>query len=280
MTALLLSLCASLAWGVGDFGAGTAGRSRSPVAVVLLMRIGGLATIALIALVTTAPWVGSHWPLAVGAGATTVVGGIALVRALAIGPMGIAAPIIATSGAVPAVFGLFSGSALGAVTLAGLAVACAGAVLASRAPGHDGERVSGRGVAAAVTAAVLIGAGMLLIHEASDETVVTAVLVQRLTEVALLAASFSALRGVGRERPLDPSAALLGLGVVECLAVTSYATAASLGSLTVAAILSSLYPVVTVLLARTIHGERLSPPQVAGATLCFAGVVLVVAGGT
>lgn len=278
MTALLLSLGASLAWGVGDFGAGTAGRSRSPVAVALLMRFGGLVAIGLLTVALGSHWDGARSPYAVGAGVTTALGGMALVRALAIGPMGIAAPIIATSGAVPAVVGLFGGAGLGAVTLAGLAVACAGAVLASRAPGHDGERVDPAGVAAAVAAAVLIGSGMLLIHEATEHAVVTGVLVQRLTEVTLLATVFLALRGLRREPPLRPSAAIVGLGVVESAAITLYATAASLGPLTLAAILSSLYPVITVLLARIVHHERLSRMQRTGAALTLVGVALVVAG--
>jgi drug/metabolite transporter (DMT)-like permease len=278
MTALLLSLGASLAWGVSDFGAGTAGRRRSPVAVLLMMRVGGLGLIAVLALVTAAPWVGPRWPFAVAAGAATVFGGIALVRALAIGPMGIAAPIIATSSAVPAIFGLATGSAPGATALAGLAVACCGAVLASRAPGRDGERVNGAGIAAALTAAVLIGTGMLLIHEASSEHVVGAVLVQRLTEAGALLLLFALLRTRRGEGPLSPTPWIFALGMVESAAVTSYATAASLGSLTVAAILSSLYPVVTVMLARGFHGERLSRPQRTGAGLTLVGVALVVLG--
>jgi len=277
MTALLLSLGASLAWGVSDFGAGTAGRRRSPVGLLLTMRAAGFAAIALLALVTAPPWIGDRWPLAVGAGATTLVGGVALVRALAIGPMGIAAPIIATGAVVPAVVGLVAGTPPGAVALAGLALACVGTVLASRAPGRDGERVSGAGVAAALAAAVLLGSGMLLIHEAAAESVVAAVTVQRATEAGGLLAVFLLLRARGGP-PLAPSAAIVGLGVLECTAITSYATAASLGSLTIAAILSSLYPVVTVLLARTLHGERLSRPQVAGAALTFAGIALVVLG--
>ncbi|MBB4660786.1 DMT family transporter [Conexibacter arvalis] len=278
MTALLLSLGASLTWGVADFGAGTAGRSRSPVAVALMLRFGGLVSIGLVALALAAPWDPPRMPLAVGAGVATALGGIALVRALAIGPMGITAPIIATSGIVPAVVGLFGGAGLGAVTLVGLAVACAGAVLASRARGHGGERANRAGIAAAVVTAVLIGSALLLIHEASKEVVVTAVLTQRLTEVTLLAALFATRRALRREAPLRPSAAILGLGVVESCAITLYATAAALGPLTLAAILSSLYPVVTVVLARTIHHERLTRLQRTGAALTLAGVALVVAG--
>jgi len=98
------------------------------------------------------------------------------------------------------------------------------------------------------------------------------------TEVVVLAAAFATLRAMRREPPLRPSPAILGLGVVESTAITLYATAASLGSLTLAAILSSLYPVITVLLARIVHHERLSRMQRTGAALTLAGVALVVAG--
>lgn len=279
MTALLLSLGASLAWGVSDFTAGSAGRRRDPIVVLLLMRLGGLAAIVLLTVILVPPWVGDRWPLAVGAGLLSIVGGITTVRALAIGPMGVTAPIVAASGAVPAVVGLFTGDALDPLTLAGLAVACAGAGLASRAPGHDGERVSGAGVAYALTAAVVIGVALLLVHAAAEEALVTSILLQRVTDAGLLLLGVVVLRARGRIRPFPVSPSIVGAGVLETLAITAFAAAASLGSLAVAAVLSSLYPVVTVLMARSFHHERLSRPQTVGAALTLAGVALVVVGG-
>lgn len=277
MTALLLSLGASLAWGVSDFGGGTAARRYSTVTVLLFMRVGGVLAMGALALVTTAPWVGAHWPFAVAAVATTIGGGLAMLRALAIGPMGIAAPIIAASGAVPAIFGLATGSAPSAVVLAGLAVAAAGAVLASRAPGHRGERVDPAGVGFALLAALLIGSSLLLMHEASAQSAISAVLLERSLE-ALCLVLFVLLRP-SRLAPTDAAGRLplLAIGALESCAIVSFAAASTLGSLTIAAVLSSLYPVVTVLLARALHDERLSRAQLTGALLTLAGVVAVVA---
>lgn len=282
MIALLLSLGASLAWGVSDFGGGTAARRRSTLDVLLLMRVGGLLIVVLIALATTAAPVGSRWPFAVAAGIATLFGGLALLRALAIGPMGITAPIAAAGAAIPAIVGLFTGTAPGTATLAGLVVAAVGALLASRARGHGGERVNAAGLASALAASVLLGLALLLIHEASKESGVAAVLVQRVTEVAVLllgAIVVRARRVAGRAGLLraEGTPAIVGIGVIEGLAVTAFAVASTLGSLTLVAVMSSLYPVVTALLARALHDEQLSRSQMLGSALTLTGVAIVAA---
>lgn len=277
-----LALIASLAWGVGDFAQGTAARRFTPIAIMLCTRVGAVLLVGLGALLFGPPALGSRWPLAIGDAFLTVGGTIALMRALAIGPMGVAAPIIAMSGAVPAVWGIFEQPPSGPA-LAGLALAVAGTGLASRSLGVSGERVDPRGVGFALLAALLIGANMLVLHVAANHSPIMAVLTERSTEVVIVLLALLAFRarGPGLSLP-DPKGAgtLMTIGAIDAVAVTSY-IAASIGpSLAAAAVLSSLYPVVTVLLARSFHHERLSRLQIAGATLTFAGVALVALAGT
>lgn len=277
MTALLLSLGASLAWGVSDFGGGTAARRFSTVTVLLCMRMGGVLLMGVLALALSPPWIGDRWPFVLAAVAATSLGGLALLRALAIGPMGITAPIVAASGAVPALAGLASGQAPGGMALAGLAVAACGAVLASRAPGRTGERANRAGIGYALAAAVLIGSGMLLMHEAAEASAITAVLLERAGEVCVLTLAIVLGRAQFSATGSGGLLLLLAIGAIESSAIAAYAAASTLGSLTLAAVLSSLYPVVTVLLARTVHHERLSRGQLAGAALTLAGVAIVAA---
>lgn len=276
MTAVLLALTASLAWGVADFGGGSAARRQPTLTVMLFLRLGGLTTMTVVVLITGAPWLGDRWPLALAASLMAMGGVFSLLRALAIGPMGVTAPIVAASGVVPAVAGLLGGDAPGGATLAGLAVAAGGAVVATRAPGHDGERANPAGIGYALAAAVLFGANLLLIHEAAAASAPTAVLVQRAGEVVGIVALLTLTRA--RPTPAPGTAPiLLGFGVLEATALTSYAAASTHGPLTLAAVLSSLYPVVTVLLARTVHHERLTRGQAAGALLTLGGIALVIA---
>jgi drug/metabolite transporter (DMT)-like permease len=281
MVALALSLTASLAWGVGDFAQGTAARRYSPLAILICTRIGAVLALGAVALAFGAPSVGSRWPFALAATVLATTGTIALMRALAIGPMGVTAPLIATSGAVPAVWGLFDGVP-GVAVFAGLALAAAGTTLASRSVGVAGQRVDPRGVVFALLAAALIGTNMLLMHEAADRSPISAVLLERSGEVVLvsLALLVAHARRVRLSKPSATGAApLLVIGAIDAAAITSYAAASLRGSLTVAAILSSLYPLVTVLLARSFHHERLSRLQIAGAALTFAGVAMVAVAG-
>lgn len=276
MTAVLLALTASLAWGIADFGGGSAARRQPTLTIMLFLRLGGVATMTVVVLATSAPWLGDRWPFAVGSALAAMGGVFSLLRALAIGPMGVTAPIVAASGAVPAVAGLFGGDAPSGGMLLGLAVAAAGAVIASRAPGHDGERANPTGIAYALAAATLFGVNLLLVHQAAEASAVTAVLVQRITEVL----GITLLLLLTRARPAPAPGTvpiLLGLGVLEGVALSSYAAASTHGPLTLAAVLSSLYPAVTVLLARAFHHERLARGQAVGAALTLGGVALVVA---
>ena len=277
-----LALLASLLWGTADFFGGTASR-RAPVTSVL-----GLSQLtALLALVPVALLTGE-----LGADRAYVVPGIAagllgacalgaFYRALAIGTMGVVAPVAALGVVVPVVAGLVSGEAPTVLQLVGIGVAVAGVVLAS------GPELRGRAGAAplvlALLAAVGFGAVLVLIADGARSSVVMTLLTMRLSAVLLLTGLLLATasrRGVELGVPPAALPLIAGVGIGDVLANGAFALASETeGALvSVTAVLASLYPVVTVLLARQVHGERLRGVQVAGVAGALGGVALLAGG--
>ena len=213
------------------------------------------------------------------AGAAGIVALGAFYRGLAIGTMSVVAPISATAAAVPVLVGLAEGERPGALQVAGMAAALAGVILASREPIEEGGAPPNR---AAVGLALVAAAGFGTFFVGIDRASATAdvpwvILVQRCCSLALLALATLAVRP---ELPRDPgSIALLGLiGVLDLGANGLYALATTEGLLSVVAVLGSLYPAVTVVLARLVLAERVSRPQEVGVALTLAGVVAISAG--
>jgi drug/metabolite transporter (DMT)-like permease len=205
-------------------------------------------------------------------------------RALSIGTMGVVAPVAALGVAVPVVAGLARGESPSGWQLAGIVVAVVGVVLAS------GPELSGGGAGGATPlllaggAAVGFGVVLLLVAQASEGesgAVVMTLLTMRVTSVTMLAIGLLAVvrrRGwrLSVGRPDLP--VLVLIGVADVAANATYAIASRSSLVSVASVLASLYPVVTVLLAYRVHGERLRRIQVAGVAAALAGVALLATG--
>ena len=275
-----LALCASLLWGTSDFLGGTAARRLPATGVVLVSQAAALVGLLVVAAATgafadPAGYVG--W--AIGAGAIGAVGLVAVYAALAGGTMGVVAPIAALGVVVPVVVGLAQGDRPSPWQGAGVAVAIVGVVLASgpEMRSETGGRRTALPLALAVVAAV--GFGLVIVflaHGAQTSTTMT-LLVMRATSVAVLSglAAGGAVQvgAVRREIPV-----LVAVGAGDVLANAALAVATTRGLLSVVAVLSSLYPAVTVLLARAVHDERLGRVQTVGVTAALAGVVLIASG--
>jgi drug/metabolite transporter (DMT)-like permease len=283
-----LALLSSLLWGTSDFLGGTAAR-RIPVPSV----IGVSQLVALLGLVPLAAAIGAlDEPRAyVVPGVLAGLAGVAALacfyRALAIGTMGIVAPVAALGVVVPILAGLVSGESPSALQVAGMAVAVVGVVLAS------GPELSGDGRGGA-TALLLAGASALgfgvvfvLLAEGSggeDGTlgaVVMTLLTMRLTSVVVLSGLLLATarsRGweVGVRR--GDLVLLVTIGVFDVGANGAFAVASQSDLISVTAVLASLYPVMTALLARQFHGERLRGIQLVGVAAALLGVVLLAGG--
>ncbi|HET9382525.1 MAG TPA: DMT family transporter [Streptomyces sp.] len=286
MTALF-ALATSLLWGLADFGGGLLTRRTPALTVVVVSQTVAVAVLGAIVAATGA-WseAGPRLWFAAAAGLVGPVAMLAFYKALALGPMGVVSPLGSLGVAVPVAVGLTLGERPGPLQLAGIVVAVAGVCLAGGPEFRGGAPVRRQAVWLTLIAAFGFGAVMALISEAS--TTVTglflALFVQRVTNVVAggLALYASVRRGAPALPPGGfPWASLPALGFVglaDVAANGTYAIAAQHGPVTVAAVLASLYPVVTALAARGVLHERLRGVQAAGAGLALMGTVLLATG--
>jgi drug/metabolite transporter (DMT)-like permease len=280
MVPVALAFASSVIWGLADFGGGLLARRHALLAVLLLSQVSALAVaLGLVALAPSGrPGAAAiAWGVAAG-----VVGACALAafyRGLAIGTMSIVAPVSATGAVVPVLVGLADGERPQVVQVAGIALALVGIVLAAREPGGTGPRQHARAALAfALVAAVGFGTFFVAVDEATSRAGVPWVLVSvRLGETALLGAA------VLLARPRLPRARgalgrIAALGILDVGANALYALATTRGLLSVVAVVGSLYPAVTVVLARTVLRERVTRAQELGVLATLAGVVAISAG--
>jgi drug/metabolite transporter (DMT)-like permease len=279
MPAVALSLFSSLSFGVADFLGGLASRRLALLTVLLISQTVGLAGIAAVVAVRAeaAPG-GSFVPLGLLAAAFGTIGIAALYRGLAVGAMSVVAPIAATAAVVPVLYGALTGESPTRLQYAGIGLALVGVVLVSWAdsPPTGGRRLAG-GAGLGMLAAAFIGLFFIAFDGASDEDPYWAAFVLRVGSTSLLAAVALAMRPPLRV-PARTAAALAPIGLLDLAGNTLFAVATTKGLIGVVSVLSSLYPVATVALARTVLGERLRTAQAAGVAGAFAGVVLIAAG--
>ncbi|MDX3113044.1 MULTISPECIES: EamA family transporter [Streptomyces] len=285
MTALF-ALATSLLWGLADFGGGLLTR-RAPALTVVVVSQSIAAAVLGAVVVATGGWneAGPRLWFAVAAGLVGPVALLCFYKALALGPMGVVSPLAALGVAVPVSVGLVLGERPGFVQFTGIAVAVVGVVLAG-GPQLRGAPVQRRAVLLTLVAALGFGTVFVLITEASTTVngLFLALFVQRVTNVATGgAALYVAVRRGAPALPEGglalaslPAYGLVGLGDVA--ANGTYAVAAQHGPVTVAAVLASLYPVVTALAARGFLRERLRAVQAAGAGLALLGTLLLATG--
>lgn len=276
--AALLAFLSSMAWGIGDFYGGLLSRRRNSVAVVLAMQCFGLLTIGAWSLLTNAwAWGPFIWAGA-AAGVSGSLGLMAFYRALAIGTMGVVAPIAALGVIVPLLYGLTRGEHPSVVQWVAIGLAIAG-VLAASGPELSGG-ASPRPLILASGAAALFGVALGFMAagaaNAGGSPTMT-ILVMRVVQVTIAIGLWLHWRGFGGITRRDlPMAALTG--VFDVGANLLYAIAAAIGPITLVAVLGSMPPVATAVLGRTVLQERLTGLQYAGVALALLGAVGISAG--
>lgn len=278
MFAIALGLAASLSWGVADFLGGIQSRRMPVVAVVLGSQLAGLVLVAAVLAVRgEAPPGGDFALYAALSSLAGIVGLTAFYQALSIGSMGVVAPLSSCAAVIPLVVGLATGDRPSAVQGVGVAVAIVGVLLASREAGEHGGAVVAKGAGLALVSAVGFGCFFLAMDKASDGDVLWAVGVNRTMSVALLGLALLATRPKLGLKPTDMRTLAI-VGVLDIAANGFFALASTKGLVSVVAVLASLYPVVTVVLARLILKERLQVIQRIGAALALTGAALISAG--
>jgi drug/metabolite transporter (DMT)-like permease len=276
--AALLALSGAALWGVGDFLGGLAARRLAVLAVLAISQAIGLAGVALWVVLADDPFPGAgELAPAAAAGIAGLIGLGALYRGLAVGAMGIVAPISAASPIVPLAVDAARGITPGALQWAGVVLVLAGIVTLSRGPTTRGGKRVAAGVGLALVAALGFGLFVVGLDAGSDESAPWAVVAARSASVAIaLVAALVTSTSLRAPRQLLPL--LLGVGVFDTGANVCVAFATTKGAAGIVAVLSALYPVVTIVLARLVLAERLSPSRRAGGGVALGGAALVAAG--
>ncbi len=294
--AIVLGLIVALSYGSGDFFGGLAAK-RSPASAVV---IGSFSVSIICLAAATAGWAlvgdlpspAAH-DLELGV-AVGLVGPISLgllYRGLASGRMSVVAPITAVVAAVvPFTWGLLHGERPGAVAIAGVIVALVAVGLISGAPAHpDAGLGPVHPASGVVPAAAASGFGFGVVYVLLGSTTPRAglwpLVVARPVAIVAAAIAITVLarrnRSAARPALLPERGSWLvvaGAGVLDVAANGTFVAATQRGLLSIVAVLSSLYPASTVVLARVVLGERLHRAQIAGLALAVAGVVAMTAG--
>ena len=287
VTGIALALGSALSWGCGDFLSGLMSRRLPLLTVLLLSQAAGVPLMAVLALLRGVPADWSFAPIAALAGMTGLLGLASLFRGMSLGAISIVAPISATGAALPVAVGLFTGEQPTPLQGLGVLFALAGVVLASR-PVEDDTPVSetttparknvlAAGAGFGLLAALGFGLFYLVLRAASaasGEDPFWPVLIAR-----TVASSFLVGVCLLRRHAVRVSAASGGTlalaGALDVSANALYAAASTSGIGPLAAVLSSLFPVITVALARVFLQERLSGTQAAGVVSALLGVGLI-----
>jgi drug/metabolite transporter (DMT)-like permease len=279
---VLLGLTAAVLYGSGDFLGGMATRRAHVLTVLTLAETAGVIVALAVAVMSSGPasLAGLAWGVSAG-----LVGGFGLIifyTGLAAGPMSVVAPVSGlVSIVLPVAVALAEGERPGIGVYAGALLCLVAVVLASSAadtgPARRPGRL-GRAIAYGTASGVSFGLFFLLIRNAGQSGELWPVAAGRIGELAVVLAAAAVLRpgllrGVGGSIPLAAGAA----GVIDVLANICYVAATRTGMFGLAVVLASLYPGVTVLLARVVLGERLRWLQRIGLGLAAIGILLVAA---
>jgi drug/metabolite transporter (DMT)-like permease len=270
------ALGASLAWGFGDFFGGLKSRVMPALWVIAVSQPFGLVALAVaVAVRGTAPPSGDVWWACLSACLGTL-GLFAFYRGMAAGAMSVVVPIASLAAAFPVIWGIASGDNVSGVQKLGFVAAIGGSALASVE--RDGQRTRiATGVGWAVLAMIAFGGYYVPMHTAAQQDWLWPSFLFRCTSVTLVWSILLARRSVPRGfRP--HLIALAAVGILDTGGNVLFAAASEHGLLSVVSVLASLYPVVTILLARLALGERVEFSQDVGVVVTLAGVVLISAG--
>ena len=281
---ILLGLLAAFLWGAGDFTGGLASRRANVYGVVVGGEIVGLVVLVILLAMNKESLPSVQSILLDGlAGMCGGFGLTLLYRGMASGLMSIVAPLSAVLAAVlPVITGAMLEGLPGAITLVGMLLALAAIWLISSDHGESKQlraRVAGP-LRLGILAGIFFGMYFILIHLGSQQAVLWPIIIARLTSTALLSgiALFSAKTPIQRiswlpPRSIWPMVALNGL--LDTGGNGMFILAGQLGRLDIAAVLSSLFPGLTVLLAWLILKERINHLQTAGILLALTAIVLI-----
>ena len=282
---VVFGLTAAALWGTAVFGGGLASRRATLYGVILVSQVAGVAAAILLAVVRAEP-LPSTFDIAwsVIGGLLAAVGIVGLYGALAVGRMSVVAPVTAVLAAlVPVTFGILTQGLPVATVVIGMVLAIVAVVLVSRIA-DDATAAADTtlprprsGLNLAIVGGVGLGLFGIAISRVDADLVFGPLAIVRVTEASAVALVALALR-----RPAAVSVALLPavlvVGVLDMGGNAGFLFARQTGPLAVAATLSSLYPITTVVLAALVLRERLTLSHGMGIATALAGIALISAG--
>jgi drug/metabolite transporter (DMT)-like permease len=278
MTALVLALAGSLAYGGADFLGGLAARGAHVLRVTVIA-----APASLLVELVLWPAVGARFDAGAiawgaGSGVASAAAFALLYRTLALGPMSVLSPITAlVSATLPVAVGLLGGEHLTALAVVGTVLALVAIVIVSGGGEAGAVRPSQTALWLAFGAGAAIALQLVCLDQAPKGTGVAPLLVGRAVSSLVLVGAALALRSrLGEERP--SRWASIGAGAFDSLANFAFLIAVQHGELAIVAVITALYPAGTVLLARLLLAERLARVQVAGLGLAAVAVSLLALG--
>ena len=273
LVTVLFGLAASLCWGSGDFNGGLASRRANASSVVIAAYAVGFVVLVALGVIRREPFP-SRIDILWGAlaGVAGAIGLIAFYSALSIGRMGIAAPVSAIlTAALPATFSAFTQGLPSSLQLGGFVLSLLAIGFISRP-----EKAQGRpeGVGLALLAGCGFGCFFIIISRVSPHATFLPLAVARLTSVIFLL-----IMSMFRQQSITPKMAVAPLivlaGVLDAFGNAFFVLAAHSGRLDIAAVVSSLYPAATVLLAAIVLHERVTRVQGVGIALALLAVPLI-----
>ena len=280
MIAVLLALASAASYGVSDFLGGLFAKRDSSWTIALWGQTGALLAATLLGLVFGGAPEGTDFLWAAVSGVGSGLGGAFLYRGLANGRMSVIAPISAVvSAGVPVVVGVATGERPALLTWVGIIVGLVAIWLVARAPDPAGAPREGTGqsIIDGVLAGAGFGASFAAIGQVRDEAGLWPNAASMVVAVVVLLGAVLLMRA---PILLPPRRALLALtpGVLSAAALAFFLIASQQGLLTVVAVIGSLYPASTLILAALVLRERIHPGQAVGLAACAVAVGLVAAG--
>ncbi len=273
--AILTGLASAASFGASDFGGGFTSRRNDPNMVVLVGQIVGLLVLLLAAILLSEPLppVGDLIASAV-AGMLGSLGVVRFYRELSGGRMGVVAPLTAVvTVAIPVLFGAVTEGLPQLNQLAGILLALFSVWLITRSANQG--TVTLRDMASILLTGLLFSIFIVVIGTVSERSIVWPLAASRLASIPLLIAiiAFTPDRSFSLSKNQLP---LMGfIGLLDVGGSSFFALSSALGRLDIAAVLASLYPAVTVLLARAVLSEQISGRQWFGIALALAAIVLI-----
>jgi drug/metabolite transporter (DMT)-like permease len=278
---ILLSLFAAASYGLGDFNGGIFSRRGGAWAVSLVAQLAGTALVLVLVVFDGGSPTGGDLAWAAVAGIGNGFGTAFLYRGLSSGRMGVVAPVSGVGAAlVPVAVGVLTGERPEVLVWLGILVALPGIWMVSREPsagGAPGAGVLGSGLTDGILAGLGFGTLFAALAQIPEEAGFLPLALNQVVAGLAIVAVATALRTawVPRERAALGGAAS---GVLGSVATGSFLVATHSGYLTVTAVITSLYPAFTVVLAASVLREHVHRAQAFGLGLCAVAIALVAAG--